>query len=174
MHLVGCHCSPQNLASHNSGSYFGVASSISFSIQRDNYIQSWQTQMFIIKDIIDLSRKSEIPKNAIIIGDVPKFVNPNYNDEIVFSQPWDFGAALAIFTKQHVKDGAVIDSRNRAFNNIKASKDTITINGWWVTTTDNLWLYEFNPDTRNGKLSKIQNTESFKTKLNELGYQAAP
>ena len=153
---------------------FGIASSISFSIQRDNYIQSWQTQMLIIKDVIDLSRKSEIPKNSIIIGDVPKFVSPNYNDEIVFSQPWDFGAALAIFTKQHIRDGAVIDSRNRAFNNITASKDSITINGWWVTTTDNLWFYEFNPDLRNGKLSKIQSTESFKSKLNDLGYQTAP
>lgn len=153
---------------------FGVASSVSFSIQRDNYIQSWQTQMLIIQDVVNLAKENLIPSGTTIIGDVPKFANPNYNDEIVFSQPWDFGAALAIFTKQHIKDGAVIDSRNRAFNKITASKDSITINGWWVTTTDNLWFYEFNPDTRNGKLSKIQNTESFKGKLNDLGYQAAP
>jgi len=151
-------------------SVFGVASTLSFLIQRDNYIKSWQLQMTIVEDALKQIKNNQVPSNAIVIGDVPKFINPNYNDEIVFSQPWDFGAALAIFTHSHIKDGAVIDSKRKDFSKLVISDQTITLNGWWKTNTTNLWLYEFDPVEKKGQLSHIQSMDAFKEKLSKLGY----
>ena len=151
-------------------SIFGAASTLSFLIQRDNYIKSWQLQMIIVKDAINLIKQNQAPKNAIVIGDVPKFLNPNYNDEIVFSQPWDFGAALAIFTQSHVKDGAVIDSKRNDFSKLIIADQTITLNGWWKTNTANLWFYEFDPIEKKGQLFSIQSVDAFQDRLNRLGY----
>lgn len=154
-------------------SLFGIASTLSFLIQRDNYIKSWQLQLIIVEDALKQIKQNQVPPNAIVIGDVPKFLNPNYNDEIVYSQPWDFGAALAIFTQSHVKDGAVIDSKRKDFSKLVISDQIITLNGWWMTNTTNLWLYEFDPVEKKGQLSHIQNIDAFKEKLSKLGYSAS-
>ena len=151
-------------------SIFGIASTLSFLIQRDNYIKSWHLQMIIVEDAMNQIKQNQVPPNAIVIGDVPQFLNPNYNDEIVFSQPWDFGAALSIFTQGRIKDGAVIDSKRNIFNKLAISDQTITINGWWKTNADNLWLYEFDPIVQKGQLSSIQTIDAFKEKLTKLGY----
>lgn len=150
---------------------FAVLSSASFEIQRDNYITSWRIQKLILSDALGLIRENISSKNAIVIGDVPKFVNPNYNDEIIFSQPWDFGGALAIFSNGAVKDGAVIDSQRKDFNRLEISENQIIINGWWKTNTENLWLYEFDPISQKGSISRIKSLDQFKEKLNSWGYQ---
>ena len=81
-----------------------------------------------------------------------------------------FGAALSIFTQGRIKDGAVIDSKRNIFNKLAISDQTITINGWWKTNADNLWLYEFDPIVQKGQLSSIQTIDAFKEKLTKLGY----
>lgn len=153
---------------------FGVLGTISFSIQRDNYIQSWKTQMIIVKDVLRLINKNQISDGAIVIADVPKFVTPNYNDEIIFSQPWDFGGAIAIFSDGKVKDGAVIDSKRKDFNQMIISKDEIVIYGWWKTKADKLWFYEFDPSIQQGSISKINGIDSFRERAISLGYKPTP
>jgi hypothetical protein len=153
---------------------FGIMSTLSFVIQRDNYVQSWKVQMAIVSNILGLINKNQIADNAIIIGDVPKFVTPNFNDEIIFSQPWDFGGALALFSHGKVKEGAVIDSKRQDFNRLLISNDVIMINDWWKTNADKLWLYEFDPVSQQGIISKVKNVDSFREKMNSLGYKSAP
>jgi hypothetical protein len=153
---------------------FGIMSTLSFVIQRDNYVQSWKVQMAIVSNILGLINKNQIADNAIIIGDVPKFVTPNFNDEIIFSQPWDFGGALALFSDGKVKEGAVIDSKRQDFNRLLISNDVIMINDWWKTNADKLWLYEFDPVSQQGIISKVKNVDSFREKMNSLGYKPAP
>lgn len=150
---------------------FGAMSTLSFAIQRDNYIESWKTQMIIISDVLNLIERGNVPNKMVVIGDVPKFLIPNYNDEIIFSQPWDFGGALALFSNGKVKDGAVIDSKRQDFNRLLISNNDIEINGWWKTGADNLWLYEFNYVQQKGVLSKIESINSFDEKMRALGYR---
>jgi len=152
----------------------GVMSTLSFAIQRDNYIESWKTQVIIIGDVLELIDRENISNNIVVIGDVPKFLTPNYNDEIIFSQPWDFGGALALFTNRKVKDGAVIDSKRQDFNRLLINGNEIEINGWWKTGADNLWLYEFDTTQQKGVISKVQSINSFKEKMYALGYKGAP
>ena len=149
-------------------------STLSFVIQRDNYIESWKTQMIIISDVLDLIDRENSPNNIVVIGDVPKFLTPNYNDEIIFSQPWDFGGALALFSNGKVKDGAVLDSKRQDFNRLLIKNNDIEINGWWKTNVDKLWLYEFDTTEQKGVISKVQSINSFKEKMHAIGYRAAP
>jgi len=153
---------------------FGVLSTLSFAIQRDNYIESWKTQIIIISDVLNLIERENFPNKIVVIGDVPKFLIPNYNDEIIFSQPWDFGGALALFSNGKVKDGAVIDSKRQDFNRLLIKNNDIEINGWWKTGADNLWLYEFNYAQQKGVLSKIESINSFDEKMRALGYRSIP
>lgn len=149
---------------------FGVFSSISFSIQRDGYIESWKLQNRILSDAIELIEKNNVPKNATVIGDLPQFLPSNYNNEIVFSQPWDFGSALAILTKQQVSGGAVIDTRRGDFRNLKFENGLLSIDHWWKIAPRNLWFYDYDPSIQKGNLVKIEGAESLQDHLVTLGY----
>jgi hypothetical protein len=149
---------------------FGFFSSISFSIQRDGYIESWKLQNEILNNAIELIEKNKVPKYATVIGDLPQFLAKNYNNEIVFSQPWDFGSALAILTKQQVGGGAVIDTRRGDFRNLKFENGALSIDHWWKATPNNLWFYDYDPSIQKGNLVKIEGVESLEDHLVTLGY----
>jgi len=141
---------------------FGIFSSISFSIQRDNYISSWELQNKILSDVINKIHLSSIEKNSVIIGNVPKFTAQNYNDEIVFSQPWDFGAALSIFTKNKISDGAVIDTRSNDLRHINISPGYVSIDNWWKASYFKLWFYDYDPSNHQGSLVRINDAKELK------------
>jgi hypothetical protein len=104
---------------------FGVFSVLSFTVQRDNYIESWQIQMRIIKDVVGLIEKNRITSDLVILGDVPMYLPNHYNYEIVFYSPTNFGAALILYTDGLVNDGAVIDSRRNLLHNIKVTDKSV-------------------------------------------------
>ena len=147
--------------------FFSVASSLTFSVQRDNYIKSWQLQTAIIQDILNLAQTHSLNQGTVILGDVPKFLTPNYNDEIVFSQPWDFGAALAIHTNKMISDGATIDTQRNDLNKLLITENGILISGWWRANFDDLWLYAFDPTLQKGSLTRLKNADQLKAYLNK-------
>ena len=147
--------------------FFCVASSLTFSVQRDNYIKSWQLQTAIIQDILNLAQTHSLNQGTVILGDVPKFLTPNYNDEIVFSQPWDFGAALAIHTNKMISDGATIDTQRNDLNKLLITENGILISGWWRANFDDLWLYAFDPTLQKGSLTRLKNADQLKAYLNK-------
>lgn len=151
---------------------FGSLSSLSFSIQRDQYIQSWKLQNEILEDVIALVEINSVPKNATILGNVPQFLPRDYNNEIVFSQPWDFGSALAIITKQKISGGAVLDSRSGNFHNLQFANDELILDRWWKAPQGNLWFYNYDSVTKNSSLVKVESTTQLKGIISSLGYKA--
>lgn len=133
----------------------GFFSSLSYSVQRDQYIKSWELQTRIIGDVSQLVLSNNISAPAVIIGNVPKYLESNYNDEIVFSQPWDFGAALALNTNNVVVDGFPIDSRNNDLRFINASSDFVSAQNWAGSHFKNLWFYDFDPKSKSGILIRV-------------------
>lgn len=133
-----------------------------FSIQRDNYVKSWKLQQFIIKDALNLIKLNKLTPDATVIGNVPKFLNPNFNDEIVFSQSWDFGAALSIYTQSLVISGAVIDSRRGDFKKVQFQGDSIILDGWWKGHTSNMWFYDFDPAAKKGTIIRVKDINDLK------------
>jgi len=132
-------------------------STLSFSIQRDKYIESWQLQMYILKEIDSLIQKNNIGNDASIIFDVPQYTPNNYNRELVFSQSWDLPVALIIATGNKIHSGVVIDSRAMSLQGLRIQNYNAFVNDGGKVDLKNLWLYDFDPSTKNGSLIFLKN-----------------
>jgi hypothetical protein len=132
-------------------------SALSFSVQRDKYIESWQLQMYILKDIDSLIQKNNIGNDASIIFDVPQYTPNNYNRELVFSQSWDLPVALIIATGKRIHSGVVIDSRIKNIQGLHIQNEYVLVNDGGKVRLKNLWLYDFDPSTTKGSLIPLNN-----------------
>jgi hypothetical protein len=149
---------------------FGLLSTLSFSIQRDGYVQSWRLQNTILTNVLELSEKYKLPRGAIILGVVPQFIPNNYNDEIVFSQPWDFGAALSILSKNYISEGYPIDPNYSKLKGLMLSPNGVKGTNWGGTNWKNLWLYKYDQERKMGDIVRILGENDLKDNLLSLGY----
>jgi hypothetical protein len=136
---------------------FLFLSTLSFSIQRDKYIESWKLQILILKDIDQLIQANNIGSNASIIFDVPQYTPNNYNRELVFSQSWDLPVALIIATGNRIQSGVVIDSRLQNLQGLNIQNQNALVNDGGKVSLKNLWLYEFDPSTKKGSITFLKN-----------------
>lgn len=136
---------------------FTALSILSFNIQRDKYIESWKLQLEILKDINDLLTANNVGEKASFIYDVPRYIPNNYNRELVFSQSWDLPAALTITSNHRIQSGIVIDSRSKNLQGLRLENDKVTVNDLGQASLENLWLYDFDPRSKTGKLKHIEN-----------------
>ena len=148
---------------------FAGYSSISFGIQRDNYIKSWKMQKLILADVLQQTKEQNVSRGATIIGNVPRILPNDFNKELVFSEPWDFGAALHILSNQAIEGGAVLDTRRGEFRNLKIKDSILYIDHWWKTPFTNLWFYDFDPLTNLGKLIKADSQDQAEKYLVSIG-----
>lgn len=140
----------------------------SFCVQRDNYIESWKEQNLIIDDIISQAHAKGLEAGQIVVGDVPYHLQDNYNNEIVFSEPWDFGSALILKSDHLVKDGAVVNKEIDRRRHIKISGDELILGDWWHENINVLWYYRFDPITKTGTLTKIHDAEELRHNVTAL------
>jgi len=139
-----------------------------FSAQREQTSVAWQLQILILQDANRLISKNALEAGATVLGDVPHYLANNYNNEIVFSQPWDFGAALAITNANRIKAGPVIDSSRQELRQLKLFENVVMAQNFSGVTLDNFWVYRFNIKTHSGTLIRIENATQWETFLNEL------
>jgi len=150
---------------------FGCPVYISFDIQRDNYVRSWQLQTLILKDVLEDIETANVPSGSTLIGNVPGYLPNNFNNEIVFTHPWDFGAALSLYTNKKIIGGAVLDTGASNFSKaIKLSNGILSIDRWWKTDINNLWFYDYEPANKSGTLKRIPDEDSLKKLLVSIGY----
>lgn len=145
-------------------------STASFVISRDQYITSWQLQKKIINDVISLIKEQSITQNLTVIGNVPQYLEKDFNQEVVFSAPWDFGFALRIYSRGQVTGGAVIDSARGLFHDLKFENNEILLDGFWRTSPPNVWFYQFNSKLQHGSLVPMRTPEQMRLQLLTLGY----
>jgi hypothetical protein len=141
-------------------------------VQRDQTIQAWQMQLNILKDAAQLIKLKKVPENATILGDVPHYLPKNYNNEIVFSQPWDFGAALSITLPVRINPGPVIDSSRQELRQLNFHKGTVVAENFAGSTLDNFWVYQFNVASNQGTLVRIEDATQFESLLIQLHKRA--
>lgn len=147
-----------------------VLSATSFTVSRDRYIASWKMQQTIIADVLLQIKKQSIQEPIAVVGDVPQYLSNSFNQEIVFSAPWDFGFALRIYSRGQVTGGAVIDSARGLFHDLKLKGDEILLDSFWRASPPNLWFYRFNPKTEQGSLTPMSNPSQLRAQLLDLGY----
>jgi hypothetical protein len=145
-------------------------STASFVISRDQYIASWQLQQKIIADVITLMKQQSITQNLSVLGDVPQYLDKNFNQEVVFSAPWDFGFALRIYSRGQVTGGAILDSTRGLYHDLKLDGDGILVDGFWKAQVPQLAIYQFDPRSEKGVLTLIRTPEQLHKQLLSLGY----
>jgi len=143
---------------------------LSFGIQKENYIKSWEMQMHLVNDALELIAKEDIVPGALIIANVPAYLEKNYNNELIFDTPWDFGSALRIFTNSLIAGGTVIDAKNRNFHNAMIVDGIFSMDQMEkINNFSNLWLYDYVSNLKKGTLVKINSAHELKVKLALLG-----
>lgn len=147
-----------------------VFSAATFSVSRDRYIASWKLQQFIISDVLRLVKAHSINETISVLGDVPQFLPNSFNQEIVFSAPWDFGFALRIYSHGQISGGATIDSTRGLFHDLKLQDAGIMLDGFWHASPPNLWLYRSDPKMQQGSLAPMTTPSQLRTQLLSLGY----
>ena len=141
---------------------------LSFSVQRDQTIAAWQMQLRIIDDANQLIREQGLPPKSVVMGDVPHYLEPNYNQEIVFSQPWDFGAALAITNSNQISPGPVIDSVRGQLRLLRMENDQVVALNFGGASLEQFWIYQFDPQIQRGTLTRITTPDQFVRLLSAL------
>lgn len=139
-----------------------------FSIERNQTITAWRLQMSIIENAQALLRKQNVPPGSTLMADVPHYLEPNFNDEIVFSQPWDFGAAIALVTQNQIEAGPVIDSSRKELRQLRLEKNVVLAQNFSGASLEQFWLYQYNAKESQGTLEKISNPNQFEALLFDL------
>jgi hypothetical protein len=132
-----------------------------FSVQRSQTIAAWKMQLDILQDVNQQLRALNPPNGAVILGDVPHYLPNNYNNEIVFSQPWDFGAAIALTNQNRFIAGPVIDSSRGRWNQLHINNGIVHAQNFSGAPLENLWIYHYDPIQGKGSLSPIQTPAQF-------------
>jgi hypothetical protein len=147
--------------------FFGLCA-LSFSVQRDQTIAAWQLQLQIVQDANRLIREQGLPPKSVVMGDVPHYLEPNYNQEIVFSQPWDFGAALAITNANQIAPGPVIDSARGQMRQLRLENDQVVALNFGGASLEQFWIYQFDSQVQRGNLTRITTPDQFARLLTAL------
>lgn len=147
---------------------FFALCTLSYSVQRDQAIAAWQMQLQIIDDANQLIREQSLPPKSVVMGDVPHYLEPSYNQEIVFSQPWDFGAALAITNTHQIAQGPVIDSARGQLRQLRLENNQIVALNFGGASLEQFWIYQFDAQSQRGTLTRITTPDQFTTLLTKL------
>lgn len=141
---------------------------LSFSVQRDQTIAAWQMQLQIVHDANRLIREQKLPPKSVVMGDVPHYLEPSYNQEIVFSQPWDFGAALAITNANQIAQGPVIDSARGELRQLRLENNQVVALNFGGASLEQFWIYQFDSQLQRGTLTRITSPEQFTSLMTAL------
>ena len=150
---------------------FTSLSMLSFAIQRDQYIESWNMQLHILKDLKALMQRQGLGSEVSIIANVPRYTPNNYNRELIFSQSWDLPAAMTVQNGQFIRSGIVIDSRAqgqeklRGMQGLRIENGMAKVNDGGQVDFSNLWLYDFDPNSGLGTLAKLNNPATLQEKI---------
>lgn len=139
-----------------------------FNVERNQTIAAWQLQMKILKNAQQLIEKHAVPAGSTLMADVPHFLVNNFNDEIVFSQPWDFGAAISLTTKNQIKAGPVIDSTRRETRQLRLENNLVFAQNFSGTSLDQFWVYQYDANDSTGSLMRISNPKQFQMFIADL------
>lgn len=145
-------------------------SAAAFVVSRNQYIISWQLQQKIIANVLTLMKAQSLSQPFAVLGDVPQYLKNNFNKEVVFSAPWDFGFALRIYSKGQVTGGAVLDTARGLYHDLKLEGSDVLIDRFWRGQVPQLAMYRFNPLTEEGSLTLLQTPEQLHQQLLSLGY----
>lgn len=138
--------------------FFLCLCACSMMIQRDHSIQSWELQQKIAQDCAKKILTSQVKEQAVIIGNVPKYLRNNLNNEEVFATIWDFGYAVQIYTNGLIRRGIPITATGIRNGGFIVKDEFFLVQGVYKPrySIENLWYYEYNQATERSELIRIK------------------
>ncbi len=133
-----------------------------FSLERDSYIRSYQTQLVTINEVIQLARQNNAQKGAFILGDLPATLPGSFHGEDFFYNPWDFGESLNIYSNGQIAGGDTLTAQKVSLGMVSSNKDAVTLDGYWQVSYKDLWFYSFDFKTSQPAMTRISNWDDFK------------
>ncbi|NMC19970.1 MAG: hypothetical protein GYA33_06065 [Thermogutta sp.] len=122
-----------------------ILNTTSFLIQRNNYLLSWHMQQTILEDLAS-SLPPDHGRPITVLAAVPPVVPGNYNDECVFTRPWDIGNAARMRTGGRIRDAAPIYPWLIRQDRVRFSSDAVTIDDLWTAKyEEGFWLFGWRP-----------------------------
>ncbi|WP_460183417.1 hypothetical protein [Thermopirellula anaerolimosa] len=112
-----------------------LVNTTSFLLQRNNYLLSWHIQRAILEDMAS-TVPSDRAHPITVLAAVPPTVPGNYNDECVFTRPWDIGNAARMRTEGRIRDAAPIYPWLIRQDRVRFSVDGVTIDELWKARYD--------------------------------------
>jgi hypothetical protein len=143
---------------------------LAFIAQRNNYLKSYQLQNNIISDLL---KKDEIAKSKgnFIVGNVPRYVSSNFNDEEVFNYFWDFGTMAKLKSGGAVRGGYPLTFSRAIDINVSMQGESLLIGTDCRTKMENIWYYKYDQMSRISSLRKIGNIKDMEKLLVEVRSQ---
>lgn len=118
-----------------------VLNTTSFLIQRNHYLLSWHMQQTILEDMAS-SLPPDQGRPITVLAAVPAVVPRNYNDECVFTRPWDIGNAARMRTEGRIGDAAPIYPWLIRQDRVRFLPNGITIDDLWAARYgEDFWLF---------------------------------
>lgn len=148
-----------------------------FLLQRDNYIAATDLNKTIIDDVIFkmnsvimVGKKDGGQKNKLLIlGNVPEFLDYNFNDETVFSdEVGDWGLALKLKSYSLITGGVTITKKKLAKGRIKIDDQNLIVDNYLFASIQDLWFYQYNQKTKESGLIKIAGRQDLQQILEEI------
>lgn len=134
----------------------------SFVVQRNNYIDSWRLQNFILGDVLQKANENNLPKEAVVLGNVPEYLKYNFNNETVFSdEVGDFGIALGLKGEGRLSLGDALTKVKIDNGRVKILDGGIAIDGHRADIKD-IWFYQYSLKTKQSFLEKVIDVNQLK------------
>jgi len=141
----------------------------SFIVQRDNYLASAALQERVLRRLVAMADRQHVPPGSVVLGQVPAALDENYNDECVFTRPWDFGSAAYLASGGRFCDGAPFSPRLVRGRRIVVDRQGVHVDGLWHAGVKRLWYFEFDPRTGQAALLPVRDVAHLDRLVREAG-----
>jgi hypothetical protein len=144
--------------------------SLSFSIQRDNYIRSSKLQSRIFEDLTRQVTLAKIPAGDTVLVDVPTYLAENYSNEAIFSDELDAKVSYASGAQE--KAGVRLTKRRLEFGRARIEGDMIVSDDTSVPIAQT-WYYHTD-HALTSSVAQIRGAEHLREILDSIRAQPAP
>jgi hypothetical protein len=144
----------------------------SFVVQRNNYQACQPLQERIVATLVNWADRQSVPRDAVILAQVPALLPQNYNDEPIFTRPWDMVNAVRHYRPERLDDVVPISPILVRKGRVEVDAEGITIDGLWRGRLGRLWFFTYDGDR--STLIPVRDVEHLRELIDVVGRSPTP
>jgi hypothetical protein len=144
----------------------------SFVVQRNNHQACQPLQERIVATLVNWADRQSVPRDAVILAQVPALLPQNYNDEPIFTRPWDMVNAVRHYRPERLDDVVPISPILVRKGRVEVDAEGITIDGLWRGRLGRLWFFTYDGDR--STLIPVRDVEHLRELIDVVGRSPTP